>query len=101
MQYPTGVSNEKTIRLERRPEARPFTVERLLLDVRDGKIRVPEFQRPLRWRSSHVLAFFDSIYRGFPVGTLLFSKGGAGAATLQLGPVREVAPGRWDVRGQR
>lgn len=37
------MSKEQEVRLERRPEARSFTVERLLLAVRDGKIRIPEF----------------------------------------------------------
>lgn len=79
------MSKESEIRLERRPEARSFTVERLLLAVRDGKVRIPEFQRPLRWKSSDVLAFFDSIHRGFPVGTLLLSKAPAPEATLHFG----------------
>ncbi|MEZ4297380.1 MAG: DUF262 domain-containing protein [Polyangiaceae bacterium] len=86
------MSEEKRTRLDRRPEARSFTVERLLRHVRDGEIRIPGFQRPLRWRTSHVLDFFDSVYRGFPVGTLLFSKGKATAATVQLGAFRVDAP---------
>lgn len=79
-------------RLERRPEARAFSVESLLQLVRDGKIRVPDFQRPLRWRAQHVLDLFDSVYRGFPVGDLLFFKRPAPAALLHLGPVVVNAP---------
>jgi hypothetical protein len=79
------MSKEQEIRLERRPEARSFTVERLLLAVRDGKIRIPEFQRPLRWKSSDVLDFFDSIHRGFPVGTLLLSRAPAPLKRLHFG----------------
>ncbi|WP_437978930.1 DUF262 domain-containing protein [Sorangium sp. So ce295] len=74
-------------RLEHRPETRALTVETLLLYVREGKIRIPEFQRPLRWRSAHVLHLFDSVYRGFPIGELLLSKKQAGAAKLHFGPV--------------
>jgi Protein of unknown function DUF262 len=74
-------------RLERRPEARAFSVEALLQHVRDGKIRVPDFQRPLRWRANHVLDLLDSVYRGFPVGDLLLSKQAADAAAIHLGPV--------------
>ena len=84
--YGASVSKEKEIRLERQPEARAFTVARLLLAVRDGKVRIPEFQRPLRWKSSDVLDFFDSIYRGFPVGTLLLSRAPAPEAKLHFGP---------------
>lgn len=80
------------LRLERRPEARAFTVETLLQHVRDGKIRIPDFQRPLRWRSTHVLDLFDSVYRGFPVGDLLLFKRPADAAVLRVGPVEVNAP---------
>lgn len=75
------------LRLENRPEARSFTVEDLLGQVREGRLLLPEFQRPLRWRSSHVLELFDSIYRGFPVGTLLFAKGSPDARLLHFGPL--------------
>jgi hypothetical protein len=80
------------LRLERRPEARAFSVETLLQQVRDGKIRVPDFQRPLRWRANHVLDLFDSVYRGFPVGDLLFFKRAAEAATIHVGPLHVEAP---------
>jgi hypothetical protein len=35
--------------LGRRPEATTLTVRELINRVREGRIRVPEFQRPLRW----------------------------------------------------
>jgi hypothetical protein len=79
-------------RLERRPEARAFSVETLLQYVRDGKVRVPDFQRPLRWRGSHVIDLLDSVYRGFPVGDLLFFKRPADAGTIHVGPVEVHAP---------
>jgi len=83
-------------RLDRRPEARSFTVEALLQLIQDGRIRLPDFQRPLRWRSSHVLDLFDSVYRGFPLGDLLLSKGPAPAASLRFGPVNIHAPAMAD-----
>ena len=93
------------LRLEGRPEARSFTVEALLTHVREGKLRVPEFQRSLRWRSSHVVDFFDSIYRGFPVGTLLFSRGRDTARLLHFGPLsvegRETEEAYFVVDGQQ
>lgn len=79
-------------KLARRPEARAYSVESLLQLAQDGKLRVPEFQRPQRWRSTHVLSLFDSVWRGFPVGEFLFSKGKASAATLHFGPVKLVGP---------
>jgi hypothetical protein len=82
---------EKT-RLERRPEARAFMVETLLEHVKDGRLRIPDFQRPLKWRSAHVLDLFDSVYRGFPVGDLLLFKGPAEPSTIHFGPRRIDAP---------
>ncbi len=86
-----AASPMENLRLERRPEARAFSVEMLLQQVRDGKIRIPDFQRPLRWRSTHVLELFDSVYRGFPVGDLLLFKRPADAALLRIGPVSVTA----------
>ena len=82
----------ENLRLERRPEARAFSVETLLHHVRDGKIRIPDFQRPLRWRAAHVLELFDSVYRGFPVGDLLLWKRHADSGPLRFGPVTVPAP---------
>lgn len=95
----------ETPRLARRPEARAFSVESLLQLARDGKLRVPEFQRPQRWRSTHVLSLFDSVARGFPIGPLLFSRQKAPAAALKFGPVVITAPevegALWVVDGQQ
>ena len=73
--------------LRRRPEARGFRVEQLLHEAADGRLRIPNFQRPLRWRSRNVIDFFDSIRRGFPVGNLLLSRGEARAEIVHYGPV--------------
>ena len=83
-------------RLEQRPETRALTVETLLQYARAGKIRIPDFQRPLRWRSTHVVDLFDSIYRGFPIGELLLSKREAKAERLRFGPFMTEAPGAHD-----
>jgi hypothetical protein len=91
IEYRTGVGMGED-RLERRPEARAFSVEALLQHVRDGKIRIPEFQRPLRWRANHVLDLFDSVYRGFPVGDLLLFKRAADASTVHVGSLHIRAP---------
>ena len=83
-------------RLQERPEAEVRSVEKLLSRVRSGQIRVPHFQRSLRWRTHHIIELFDSIKRGFPIGELLFSKQEAPAETLHFGPVVVDAPKRSD-----
>jgi uncharacterized protein with ParB-like and HNH nuclease domain len=55
-------------------EADTETVEDLVGLVRRGLVRVPSFQRGLKWESKDVIALFDSVYRGFPIGALLLRK---------------------------
>lgn len=74
-------------RITHRPAARRLAVEEILDLVVRGRVRVPHFQRPLRWRSSNVIDLFDSVYRGLPIGVLLFSKEHRTAETIRLGPV--------------
>lgn len=80
-------------------------VEDLVETVRRGQVRVPRFQRGLKWTSSDVLKLFDSIYRGYPIGSLLFYKRFAKAARLAVGPIIVDAPETseawWVVDGQQ
>ena len=46
-------------------------IEDLLDEIANGKLRVPPFQRPFIWKPSDMLALFDSIYKGYPIGSLL------------------------------
>ncbi len=57
-----------------RPEARAESIDDLLRIVRKGKIIIPLFQRNFVWDKKDIIALFDSIYRGYPVGSLLFWK---------------------------
>ena len=82
--------------LPHRPEARPFSVEELVGRVLSGQIRVPSFQRDLKWQVKDVTELLDSIYRGYPVGTLLLWQRPADAETLRYGTVEVDAPARSD-----
>lgn len=46
-------------------------LEDILQDVNEGTIRVPCFQRPFVWSRKEMLNLLDSIYRGYPIGSLL------------------------------
>ena len=91
--------------LRRRPEARGYRVEQLLQEAADGRLRIPNFQRPLRWRSRNVIDFFDSIRRGFPVGNLLLSRSEAPSGVVNYGPVAidsaQQPSALWVVDGQQ
>lgn len=66
--------NAAFVPLDKPPTALSLTVRKLIGRVRDGEVRVPPFQRPLRWTASDVTNLFDSILKGYPVGSLLFWK---------------------------
>ena len=83
-------------RLERRPEARSFSIEDLLEEIRSGRIRIPRFQRGLRWKDQDRTKLLDSVYRGFPIGTLLFWKRHADAGRAEFGRFAVEAEGRSD-----
>lgn len=49
-----------------------YTLKGLVEDIELGEIALPELQRPFVWPKAKVRDLFDSMYRGFPVGFLLF-----------------------------
>jgi hypothetical protein len=46
-------------------------LEQVLGDIAEGRLRVPRFQRPFVWRPEQMRDLFDSIERGYPIGSLL------------------------------
>ncbi|OUC16715.1 MAG: hypothetical protein B0A82_00370 [Alkalinema sp. CACIAM 70d] len=86
-------------------QAETLTVEALIREIKRGLIRVPDFQRPLRWESGDVKLFFDSIYQGYPVGSFLMRRAYAPASVIRYGSVRVDAPesnsALWVVDGQQ
>lgn len=70
-----------------------------------GRIRVPAFQRSFVWDASDIRKLFDSIWRGFPIGTLLLWRREAPAERVEFGPVAIDAPAfpdaLWVVDGQQ
>ncbi len=90
-----------------RPQIRAdsFHVDDLVARAMQGRIRVPRFQRGLKWRDTDVQKLFDSIHRGFPIGTLLMWKRRAPDATVCFGPVEVPAVATddawWVVDGQQ
>jgi hypothetical protein len=86
-------------------QAETISVEALIRETKRGIIRVPDFQRPLRWESEDVKLFFDSIYQGYPVGSFLMRRAYAPASALQYGTIRidasESNSALWVVDGQQ
>jgi len=53
------------------PKPEISRLEELALSVRAGEIKLPKFQRPFVWQRADMLKLLDSIYRGYPIGSLL------------------------------
>ena len=54
-----------------------YTLGALVKNIELGAIGLPNIQRPFVWRNVKVRDLFDSMYKGYPVGYLLFWKNGA------------------------
>lgn len=71
-----------------------YTLNGLVEDIRRGEIALPEIQRPFVWSPTKVRELFDSMYKGFPVGSLLLWSTGATSATRQIGTGTKESPPR-------
>ena len=49
-----------------------YSLQQLVDAIDLGSIGLPDIQRPFVWEASKVRDLFDSMFRGFPVGYLLF-----------------------------
>lgn len=88
-----------------RAGARTFRLDELAELAWAGTLRVPHFQRDFRWTRSDVLQLFDSIHRGYPIGSLLLWERAAPAQEVRLGYLQMDAPATdralWVVDGQQ
>jgi hypothetical protein len=55
----------------RDPSPEILRIEQLVNGVKVGDIRLPKFQRPFVWNKSDILKLLDSIYKGYPIGSIL------------------------------
>lgn len=62
-----------------------YTLNKLLLDIEQGDIGLPDIQRPFVWKNSKIRDLFDSMYKGFPVGYLLFWENDSLGNVKQIG----------------
>ena len=62
-----------------------YSLTHLIEDIRHGNIALPDIQRPFVWSPAKVRDLFDSMYCGYPVGTLMFWETGAEVGMRQMG----------------
>lgn len=91
--------------LDVRTGATTRDVETLVRMAWAGKIRVPRFQRDFRWGWEDVRRLFDSILRGYPIGSLLLWERAAPRQVLKLGELvidaEQDSNALWVVDGQQ
>jgi uncharacterized protein with ParB-like and HNH nuclease domain len=80
-----------------------YDLSGLLHYIDIGDIGLPDIQRPFVWANAKVRDLFDSMYRGFPVGYLLFWENAAGKGAKQIGidGKQHAVPSRLIVDGQQ
>lgn len=80
-----------------------YDLSGLLHYIDIGDIGLPDIQRPFVWSATKVRDLFDSMYRGFPVGYLLFWANAEvnGAKSIGIGEKAHKAPNLLIVDGQQ
>lgn len=79
-----------------------YTLAGLMEKIKLGEIGLPDIQRPFVWRNTKVRDLFDSLYRGYPVGYLLFWHSAGETGYSQIGAEsKQVPPSLLIVDGQQ
>lgn len=74
----------------------------LVKDIDLGKIGLPDIQRPFVWPNTKVRDLFDSMYKGYPVGYLLFWENGQTLGNRSIGSdAKQLNPDLVIVDGQQ
>ena len=47
------------------------TIEEILGWIKEGRVGLPEMQRPIVWSTSKVRDLIDSLYNGYPIGYIV------------------------------
>lgn len=53
------------------PKPEVLRIEELVIKVKTGDIKLPKFQRPFVWNKKDILNLLDSIYKSYPIGSIL------------------------------
>lgn len=78
-----------------------LSINHLVLDISAGRIALPDIQRPFVWSSAKARDLFDSMYRGFPIGTIMLWETGVESGTRQIGNAEGTTPKYLIVDGQQ
>lgn len=54
------------------PKAEGMRIKALIDKLQQGEVKIPKFQRNYVWKQKDVIELMDSLYKGYPIGSLLF-----------------------------
>lgn len=60
------------IKITQAPEPKIERITNLVNRIQTGDIKIPKFQRGFVWEEDQILQLLESIYQGYPIGSLLF-----------------------------
>lgn len=52
-------------------EVKPRQLNAILADIDSGLLKIPRFQREVVWELDDSIRLLDSLYRGFPIGSIV------------------------------
>lgn len=79
----TSSPGEEGIRIKSSIES----LRQLIDDVKEGRLRVPAFQRAFTWRNDQITELFDSVARAYPIGSIyVWNTTGDHVTSTQIGP---------------
>ncbi|WP_026922170.1 GmrSD restriction endonuclease domain-containing protein [Glycomyces arizonensis] len=78
-----------------------YSVRTLVDEIGQGRIALPDLQRPFVWSASQVRNLFDSMYRGYPVGYLLFWETGTDSSRRGIGSAETESAAHLVIDGQQ
>ena len=86
-----------------RLEHQIIKVKQLVEDYRAGRIVIPEFQREYVWKKSKSPRLIDSLYKGFPISSLLLWQSAVETRSRRRDPrpIRASAPANKSPRPDR
>jgi hypothetical protein len=60
-------------------ESPPLELSKLLADIQDGTIQLPDFQRPWKWDDERIVSLLATVTLGYPLGVVMtLQTGGSG-----------------------
>jgi hypothetical protein len=76
-------------------ESPPLSLSELLDDIHDGKIQLPDFQRPWKWDDERIVSLLATVTLGYPLGVVMTLRTGGPGTRFKPRPLSgsHVPPG--------